>query len=172
MRGGGDWRLHSPTAWVQPGYKPGAGGAALLPSSKKGALLALGILDRRRDPMAAAERRVGLAAGAQQHTLAIMARTNRSRRALRSRRTRHDHGMQASVRAHTADIACALQPRRAHFGHSARYGHCMDVSVAARTAQHGRRCGQGGPSGPGSATDAGRAAELTAKRLQAGQQGS
>jgi hypothetical protein len=43
VRGGGDQRLHSPTAWLQPGYEPGAGGVALLPSSNKGALRALGI---------------------------------------------------------------------------------------------------------------------------------
>jgi hypothetical protein len=55
--------------------EPEAGGVALLPSSKKGALWALGILDRLRDPMVAAERRGGAAAGAQQHTRAITART-------------------------------------------------------------------------------------------------
>ena len=145
VRGGGDQRLHSPTAWLPPGYEPGAGGVALLPSSKRGVLRALGILDRRRDPMVAAERRGGAAAGAQQHTRAITARTGHGAHGghsvlatitactERARHTRHDHGTHASVTAHAADVACSLQPRCARLGHGTRYGNCMHVSLAAHT---------------------------------------
>jgi hypothetical protein len=114
-------------AWLPPGYEPGAYGVALLPSSKKGALRALGILDRRRDPMVAAERNGGAAAGAHTHARAITARTGQSRRARRTRRARHDHGMHGACTAHTP------RSRHARFGHGTRCGHGERTSATART---------------------------------------
>jgi hypothetical protein len=67
--------------------------------------------------------------------------------------------------AHATITACALRPRRALRARHARLARCT-------YARRGRRCGQGGPSGLGSATDAARAAERIAKRPQAGPQGS
>ncbi len=162
MCSGGDQGLHSPTAWLPQGYEPGADGAALLPSSKKGALRALGISDRRHDPMVAADRRGGSAAGAQTHTRAITAHTDQSPRVRRTRSARHDHGMHGAVTAHT--------PRSQHVGcsHGARGGHGVRASATAGAL----RSLSALPSQHARLDRAARAAQRKAKRPQAGQRGS
>ena len=114
-------------------------------------------MDRRRDPVVAAEhRRDGAAASAHACTRSHGAHGAVTARTARSRRARISHGAHAAVTART------LRSRRARIGHGAH------VSIAVRAARHGRHCGHSGPCGLGDATITARAAERVAKRRQAG----
>jgi hypothetical protein len=158
----------------------------------------LRILNRRRDPVVAAEhRRGGAATCAHAITRVHCAHCSVASRTPLSWRAHYGHGVHASVTArtllsqrarfdygaHCTVTARTLRSRRARFGHGAhasvtarmlrsrraRYGHGVHVSIAVRAARHGRHCGHSEPGGLCGATNTARAAERVAKLQQAGQ---
>jgi hypothetical protein len=104
------------------------------PAANRGGPSGLRNLDRRRDPVVAAEhRRGGTATSAHAFTSDHSARGSVTARTPRSWRARSGHGAHASVTART------LRPRRSRCGHGARatVTACKSQSLCARRGTPG-----------------------------------